>query len=105
MAESKFKKCCKTIKPCQNATKNPCIINHWFDILEETIENLDLKECPDLIWNVDKSGVPHEPKKCKVVSLKEQPTLQIITGPDRDNTTILAARKTNPNNIAPLNKT
>ena len=80
----------KLSKPCQNATKNPFIINHWFDILEESIENLGLKECPDLIWNVDESGVPHEPKKCKVVSLKGQPTLQIITGSDRDNTTILA---------------
>ena len=85
-----LKNATKLSKPCQNATKNPFIINHWFDILEETIENLGLKECPDLIWNVDESGVPHEPKKCKVVSLKGQPTLQIITGSDRDNTTILA---------------
>ena len=100
-----LKKCYKTIKPCQNATKNPYIINHWFDILEETTENLGLKESPDLIWNVDESGVPHEPQKCKVVSLKGQPTLQIITASDRDNTTILAARKTNPNNIASLDKT
>ena len=35
--------------------------------------------------------VPRKPKKCKVVSLKGQLTLQIITGSDRDNTTILAA--------------
>ena len=40
---------------------------------------------------MDKSGVSHKPKKCKVLSLKGQPTLQIITGSDRDNTTILAA--------------
>ena len=62
-----FKNAMKLSKPCQNPTKNPFIIDHWFDILEETIEN------------------------CKVVSLKGQPTLQIITGSDRDNTTILAA--------------
>ena len=86
-----LKNATKLSKPCQNATKNPFIINHWFDILEESIENLGLKECPDLIWNVDESGVPHEPKKCKVVSLKRQPTLQIITGSDSNNTTILAA--------------
>ena len=86
-----LKNATKLSKPCQNATKNPFIINHWFDILEESIENLGLKECPDLIWNVDESGVPHEPKKCKVVSLKGQPTLKIITGLDRDNKTILVA--------------
>ena len=39
---------------------------------------------------MDESGVPHKLKKCKVLSLKGQPTLQIITGSDRDNTTILA---------------
>ena len=80
-----LKNAIKLSKPCQNA------INHWFDILEETIENLGLKERPDLIWNVEESLVPHEPKKCKVVSLKGQPTLKIITGSDRDNTTILVA--------------
>ena len=58
-----LKNATKLSKPRQNATKNPFIINHWFDILEETIENLGLKEGQDLIWNADKSGVPHEPKK------------------------------------------
>ena len=36
-------------------------------------------------------GGPHDPKKCKVVSLRGQPTYQIVTGSDRDNTTVLAA--------------
>ena len=51
-----LKNATKLLKPHQNATKNPFIINHWFDILEETIENLGLKERPDLIWNVDELG-------------------------------------------------
>ena len=38
-----------------------------------------------------KQGFLTSLKKCEVVSLKGQPTLQIITGSDRDNTTILAA--------------
>ena len=32
-----LKNATKLSKPCQNATKNPFNINHWFDILEETI--------------------------------------------------------------------
>ena len=52
-----LKNAIKLSKPCQNA------INHWFDILEETIENVGLKERLDLIWNVEESPVPHEPKK------------------------------------------
>ena len=77
-------------------------MNHWFDILEETIENLGLKERPDLTWNTDETGILHEPKKCKVVSLKGQPTLQIITGSDRDNTTILAAVSGSGETLPPL---
>ena len=73
-----LKNATKLSKPHQNTIKNPFIINHWFDIIEETIENLGLKECPDLIWNVDKSGVPQEPKKCKVLSLKGQTTLKFL---------------------------
>ena len=37
------------------------------------------------------SALPSQPKKCKVISCKGQKTLQIVTGSDRDNTTILAA--------------
>ena len=44
-----------------------------------------------MIWNVGESGLPSEPKKCCAVSQKEQKTLQIVTGSDRDNTTVLAA--------------
>ena len=46
---------------------------------------------PDLIWNSNESGLPLDPKKCKVVSLKGQKTMQIVTTSDRDNTTVLAA--------------
>ena len=70
MTESKLKKCYKTIKTIPKCTG-------LIDILEETIKNLGLKERPDLIWNMDESGAPPEPKKCNIVSLKGQPTLQI----------------------------
>ena len=62
-----LKNAAKLSKPHQNATKTPLIINHWFEILEETIESLGLKERIDFIWDVDQSGVAQEPKKCKVV--------------------------------------
>ena len=42
--------------------------------------NLGLDDRPDLIWNVDESGLPHEPKKCHVISAKGQKTLQVCKG-------------------------
>ena len=60
-----------------NATKNPFIVYHFYDILEQTINDLGIENRPDLLWNCDESGLPHEPKKCKVVSEKGQNTLQV----------------------------
>ena len=60
-----------------NATKNPFVIFHYFDILEEAIEKLKIRDRPDLIWNCDESGLPHESKKCQVISEKGQKTLQV----------------------------
>ena len=60
-----------------NDTKNPFVIFHYFDILEEATEKLKIRDCPDLIWNCSESGLPHEPKKCKVLSEKGQKSLQV----------------------------
>ena len=35
-----LKNATKLSKPRQNATKNPFIINHWFDILEKTVKKI-----------------------------------------------------------------
>ena len=86
-----LKNATKLSKARYNATKNPFVIFHWFDLLEETIRKLGTVDRPDLTWNSNESGLPHDPKKCKFVSLKGQKTMQIVTGSDRDNTTVLAA--------------
>ena len=82
--------------------KNPLTVNHWFNILEETVKKLGIEDRPDLIWNSDESGLPSEPKKCKVISLKGQKTLQIVTGSDRENTTVLAAVSASGKTFSPL---
>ena len=92
----------KLSKPYQNATKNPFLINHCFEILEKTVKELVLEDRPDLIWNTDESSVPHDPKQCKVISLRGQPASQIVGGSDRDNSTILAAVSGNGETLPPL---
>ena len=72
-----LKKSTKLNSARYNATKNPFVIFHYFDIPEEEIEKLKIKDCSDLIWNCDVSGLPHEPKKCQVISEKGQKTLQV----------------------------
>ena len=85
-----LKEATKLCAPRYNATKNPFIVYHYYDSLESIIRDLKLENRPDLIWNTDESGLPHEPKKCRIVSLKGQKTLQVTPGSDRENTTVLA---------------
>ena len=60
-----------------NATKNPFIIIHFYDLLEKSVSDLGLQERPDLIWNCDESGLPREPSKLTIISRKGQKTLLI----------------------------
>ena len=60
-----------------NARKNPFAIFHYFDILQEAIEKLKIRDRPDLIWNCDESGLQHESNKCQVISEKGQKALQV----------------------------
>ena len=55
-----------------SATKNTFLVYHYFDLFEETITYLGLKNKPEVIWNCDVSGLPHGPKKLKIVSAKGQ---------------------------------
>ena len=89
----------KLCKARRNATENPFVINHWYDLLGKKISIPQLENQPDLIWNVDEAGLPSEPKKCRVVSQK---TLQIVTGSDKDNTTVLAAVSASGTTLPPL---
>ena len=60
-----------------SATKNPFIIYHFYDILENTMKDVGIENRPDLFWNCDESALPREPKKCKVISEKGRKTLQV----------------------------
>lgn len=60
-----------------NATKNPFVIHHFYDLLKDTMKKLKIEDKPHLVWNCDESGLPHEPSKLKVISRKGQKTLLV----------------------------
>ena len=85
-----------------NATKNSFIMYHYYDILEESIQKLGLQNRPDLIWNMDETGLPYSSKKCKVISEKEQKMLHIVPGSGRENTTVVGACLASAVKLLPL---
>ena len=51
-----LKQATKLSVPRYNATKNQFIIYYYYDILEETIDRLNLRNRPHLIWNLINRG-------------------------------------------------
>ena len=72
-----LKQATKLSVPRYSATKSLFLVYHYYDIFEEAIKKLNLKDKPHLIWNCDESGLPHESKKCRVVLGKGQNTILV----------------------------
>jgi len=72
-----LKEATKLCRARYNATKNPFIINNFYDMLEQIVKDLGLENKPHLIWNCDESGLPYDPKRCRIVSKVGQKTLQV----------------------------
>ena len=51
---------------------------------------------------MDETGLPYEPKKCKVISEKGQKTLHIVPGSGRENTTVVGACSASAIKLPPL---
>ncbi|CAG4918372.1 unnamed protein product [Colias eurytheme] len=60
-----------------------------FDLLENTINQLNLRDKPSSIWNLDGTSFCKDPSKTKVVVVKGHAATRVISSPGRDNTTVL----------------
>lgn len=82
----------KKPQPVEYARKAACrpnVIYPYFDLLEETVNQLDLRDKPSHIWNVDETSFSKDPSKAKVVGLKGFTSTRTISSPGKDNTTVL----------------
>ena len=58
---------------------SPEALDHYFDILEETLDQNDLSSKPCQIYNCDETGMPLDPAPPKVIAQKGQKHTQSIT--------------------------
>ncbi|RVE39998.1 hypothetical protein evm_015352 [Chilo suppressalis] len=82
----------KKPQPVEYARKlaiSPFVIYPYFDLLEETVNELGLSDKPSHIWNVDETSFSKDPSKSKVVGCKGFTSTRTIASPGKDNTTIL----------------
>ena len=69
---------------------DPCYIMEYFDVLEQTLKNNELLDKPQLIFNMDETGVPLSPKGQKGVHEVGSKNPITITSGDKTQITVVA---------------
>lgn len=64
------------------------VINEYFDLLLKIKNELGLHEKPHLIWNLDETSFTTDRSKTKETG---KPSSRTVSGPGRDNITVLSA--------------
>ena len=80
-------------QPLESARKkqtNPWIIYGFYDLLEETIQDLGIQSKPQQIWNYDETSFCHDPSQTKVVASKGEKSSRLTAATGRENTSVLA---------------
>lgn len=81
---------------------NRDVINSYFDLLEETLDENELKDCPCQIFNMDESGMPLDPKSLKTIHVRGDPNPITITTGNKAQITIVACTSASGNYIPPM---
>ncbi|XP_072377977.1 uncharacterized protein [Diabrotica undecimpunctata] len=70
---------------------DPFPIYKYFEILKNTLVELDLNGKPKQIWNLDETSLCVDPSRVKVLGAKGKPCSRTTSGPGKENVTILSA--------------
>ena len=65
------------------------MLDHYFDLLEETIEENGLKDQPCQIFNIDESGMPLDPKSLKTIHARGDRNPYTISAGNKAQITIV----------------
>lgn len=68
---------------------DPFIIYKYFDLLKLILDEHELYDKPERIWNLDESSLSIDPRKVKVVGAVNKASSRTISSPGKENTTIL----------------
>ena len=68
---------------------DPKVIDRYFDILEETLNQNDLYDKPYQIYNVDETGMPLDPNPMKIVCKRGEKNPSIVTTGKKEQVTVV----------------
>ena len=64
-------------------------LSHYFDLLKECMEENNLTDHPERVYNMDESGIPLDPKPPRIVSLKGQKKVRYRSSGNKSQITVL----------------
>jgi hypothetical protein len=80
----------QNVEYARTKAMDPFQIYGYFELLKNTLRNLDLLEKPERVWNLDETSLSIDPRKSKVVGQVGKPSSRTISTPGKENTTMLA---------------
>ena len=86
----------------RKVSSDPDIIDHYFDLLEKTLEDNNLLDKPCQIFNCDESGMPLDPDPPMVIARKGDKHPRSVTTGDKAQVTVLACCSASGYAIPPL---
>lgn len=81
---------------------DPFIINEYFDILKTVMDDLQLYDIPEQIWNLDETNFSLDPSSTKIVGKKGAVASRTTAGSGRENISVLMAANAAGRKAPPL---
>lgn len=81
---------------------DPFIINEYFNLLEQTLQELNLTDDPKRIWNLDETSLCLDPTRTKVVGAKGAACTRTTFGSAKENITVLTTVNAAGGKLDPL---
>ena len=78
------------------------VIDHYFDLLEETLVENGLKDCPCQIFNMDESGMPLNPKSFKTIHVRGDRNPLAASSGNKSQITVHACVSASGNYLPPM---
>ena len=84
------------------AASDPAIIYGYFDLLEKTVDQLQIRDRPECIWNVDETNLFTDPQRTKVVAERGSKASRITATCGREAITVMAGISAGGEKLPPL---
>ena len=82
-------KAAPSLSKAQVTASDPGSISRYFDILDETMEEYDIKDKPHVIFNMDETGMPFQPKLPKGVFARGEKHPSMVSSDNKGQLTVV----------------